>query len=130
MFICKIDGVSGSASLEVPAWMFDLAVCCRFIPALAARVDLRALFSLRELLDQVSARTAVVQAQHHSTVSGGADAQKPQILAHDSAGHLSGDYREAAVASKRQIAAPASRRQTPAPRQSAGRQPGPSARWS
>jgi hypothetical protein len=80
MFICRVRGVRMLTPLEVPAWMFDSAVCCRLIAAPSARVDVTALFSLRALLNSASGQSAVVKAQHHSTVFGGSDAQKPQTI--------------------------------------------------
>jgi hypothetical protein len=53
--------------LEVPAWMFDSAVCCRLITAPSARVDVSALFSLQALLNNARGDSAVVKDEHHST---------------------------------------------------------------
>jgi hypothetical protein len=122
MFICRVAGTRMLTPLEVPAWMFDSVVCSQLVAAPLARVDLSALFSLQALLNEVSGHSAVVKAQHHSTVFGGCDAQKPQIIA-DSVAHVSGDHSETAVAGQRQATAPCVARQAPARRKPARRKP-------
>jgi hypothetical protein len=116
MFICQVRGVRMLTPLEVPAWMFDSAVCCRLIAAPSARVDVTALFSLRALLNNASGQSAVVKAQHHSTVFGGSDAQKPQTIT-NSAGHVSACRSETAVAGQHPVTASHSARQAPARRE-------------
>jgi hypothetical protein len=76
MFVCSIDEDSGGAFLEVPAWMFDAATCCRFESGSSAHVDVYALRSLRALLDVATTQAYdVIKAQHQFNVSGGSDAQ-------------------------------------------------------
>ena len=127
MLICRISGTRMLTPLEVPAWMFDSAVCCRFVSAPSARVDIAALSSLQALLHEVSRPAAVVKAQHHSTVYGGSDAKKSQFIV-DSAADVSGEHSETAVASERQTTAPRFAGQAPARRKPARRKPERSAR--
>lgn len=127
MFICRIGGSRMLAPLEVPAWMFDSAVCCRFVSAPSGRVDMAALASLQTLLNEMSRSAVVVKAQHHSTVFGGPDAEKPQFIV-DSATDVSGEYSETAVAAQRQTTSPRFAGQAPARRKPARRKPERSAR--
>lgn len=127
MFICRISGTRMLAPLEVPAWMFDSAVYCRFVSAPSARVDMAALSSLQALLNEVSRPAAVVKAQHHSTVFGGFDAARPQFIV-DSTADVSGEYSKSTVASQRQTASPRFAGQAPAQRKPAVRKPEGSAR--
>lgn len=127
MFICRIGGTRMLAPLEVPAWMFDSAVCCRFVSASSAGVEVAALSSLQALLADISAAGTVVKAQHHSTVFGGSDAEKPQFIV-DSAADVSGEYSETTVAGQRQTTAPRFAGEAPARRKPACRKPEPSAR--
>jgi hypothetical protein len=127
MFICRFGGTRMLAPLEVPAWMFDSAICCRFVSAPFARVHMAALSSLQALLNEVNRPAAVVKAQHHSTVFGGPDAEKPQFIV-DSAADVSGEHRETAVAGQRQTTAPRFAGQAPARRKPARRKPELSAR--
>jgi hypothetical protein len=114
MFICKSDDGALAAPLEVPAWMFDSAECCRLTAAPCARVDVPALFALQALLRQVGARTDdVVEAQQHFTTSGGFDAHQPQCIP-NSADHVLGESCDTALASECQLEAPHPSRQAPA----------------
>lgn len=110
------------APLEVPAWMFDSAVCFRFVSASSARVDVAALASLQAFLNEVSGPEAVVKALHYSTVFGGSDAEEPQFIVNSAADVPGGDS-ETAVAGQRQTTSPrlagqASARRKPANRKS------------
>jgi hypothetical protein len=78
MYICRVADDSLRAPLEVPAWMFDAAKCCHLAPASFPRVDVESLIALCALLETPSARTKVVIEAHHSTFSGGCDAQDQQ----------------------------------------------------
>jgi hypothetical protein len=127
MFICRIGGTRMVTPVEVPAWMFDSAVCCRFVSAPSARVDLTALSSLHALLADINAAATVVKAQHHSTVFGGSDAEKPQFIV-DSAADVSGEYSETTVAGQRQTTAPRFAGQTPTRRKPARTKPARPAR--
>src|SRR5688572_17483462 len=61
-------------SLEVPAWMFEPALCDHLRVAEALRVDGQALIELKAVL-QTALRADVLEAQHYSlTANGGADA--------------------------------------------------------
>jgi hypothetical protein len=76
MYICSTGEDQTSATLEIPAWMFDGAICCRFASGGPPHVDVCSLKSLRVLLGAARARTPdMVKAQHQSNVSGGSDAQ-------------------------------------------------------
>jgi hypothetical protein len=80
MLICTINDDRSRGFLEVPAWMFDAAVCCRFLRGASARVDVGALRALRALFQTRASRgTDVIEAQHHSTVPGGCDAQNEKV---------------------------------------------------
>jgi hypothetical protein len=107
--------------------MFDSGVCCRFGAAPSARVDLAALSSLQALLNEVDRSAAVLKAQHHSTVFGGSDAEKPHFIT-DSAANVSGDYSETAVAGQCQATAPRLTGQATARRKPVRRKAGRSAR--
>jgi hypothetical protein len=76
MVVCRNDEGPDSAVLEIPAWMFDAAECCRFQSAPSARVDVPALRALRALLQSaLSPRRDVIEAQHQPNPFGGFDAQ-------------------------------------------------------
>ena len=77
MLVCQVEEMS--APLEVPAWMFDAAVCCHFRSASKPRVSIESLTSLTLLLESTRIRTdSVIEAQHQSTFSGGSDAKGPK----------------------------------------------------
>lgn len=71
------DELQRFPALEIPEWMFDLRACGRMKPAELPHVDCAALFALKSLLSSATGTNEldVVQAQHHSSSSGDADAQ-------------------------------------------------------
>ena len=73
---CVRDELNWSASLEIPEWMFDAGHCSGMKPGSLAYVSNSALLALRGLLslDRDRIESGVVQAQHLSSDSGGADA--------------------------------------------------------
>ena len=76
---CGFDDQRNDRSLEVPAWMFELAACDHLRLTATPFVDCQALIELKAAL-QAAPRADVLQAPHHSlTASGGADAtgQRP-----------------------------------------------------
>jgi hypothetical protein len=74
MLVCQVE--ASRAPLEVPAWMFDLAMCCHCRSASTPRVGIESLTSLTLLLETTRIRDAsVIEAQHQSTFSGGSDAK-------------------------------------------------------
>jgi hypothetical protein len=79
--------------LEVPEWMFDSVICGRLERAERARVDGRALRERKSLLESATPRReqAVLEAQHHPKLSGGADAKEIQV---ESTGPVPGDSTE------------------------------------
>jgi hypothetical protein len=64
--------------LEQPEWMFDLGACSYLNIAVAARVSCGSLRALKTLLESFVRADAqgVVEAQHHPSPSGGADARQ------------------------------------------------------
>ena len=77
MLVCQVEEIR--APLEIPAWMFDAAVCCHCRSASTPRVSIESLTSLTLLLEATSIRTdSVIEAQHQSTLSGGSDAKGPK----------------------------------------------------
>lgn len=75
MFRCRTD--DSSRALEVPQWMFEVAMCCRSQLAPRAIVACRALYELRELIGATEriASTPVLQAEHLTPhTAGGAHA--------------------------------------------------------
>ena len=97
---CVRDELGWSSSLEIPEWMFDAGFCSGMKPESLAYVSSSALLSLRELLtpgtDRIEA--CVVQAQHHSSNSGGADADNIPIQSAAGRTVHSTDARAAATA--------------------------------
>ena len=81
VLFCVLDEEHEFPVLEVPEWMFDPVVCGRFERAERARVDGRALHELKSLLESATPRPeqAVLEAQHHSKLWGGADAKEIQV---------------------------------------------------
>ena len=75
VYVCSSDGGGAGAVMEVPAWMFDPAVCCLLRPADRARVCVAALRALHVLLNQTGKLPEDVVEAHQSTVPGGDDAQ-------------------------------------------------------
>ena len=74
---CGFDEQRNDRSLEVPAWMFEPAVCDHVRVADTPFVDCPALIELQTVL-QTAQRAAMLQAQHHSVIAaGGADATVP-----------------------------------------------------
>ena len=73
---CVRDELKGFPILEVPEWLFDSRVCGRMKPADFPYVDYTSLVALQQLLSAAtqSNEWTVVQAQHHSSSSGDADA--------------------------------------------------------
>ena len=72
IFICSIVSDQRTSPLEVPAWMFDTAVCCacRSVPAGRVTID-----ALRSLSRTLGAASYVIEAEHQSIAFGGFDAQ-------------------------------------------------------
>jgi hypothetical protein len=72
VFICRIGGDEKTSPLEVPAWMFDTAICCacRSAPAGVVTVD-----GLRSLCRTLTAPSTVIEAEHPTITLGGSDAQ-------------------------------------------------------
>jgi hypothetical protein len=66
-----------SPALEIPEWMFDCRACDRMKPTKFPYVDYAALLALEHLLSATTgpSERGVIQAQHHSSSSGDADAQ-------------------------------------------------------
>jgi hypothetical protein len=74
MLVCQVEEIR--APLEVPAWMFDAAVCCHCRSASTPRVSIESLTSLALLLKATRIPDdSVIEAQHQSTFSGGSDAK-------------------------------------------------------
>jgi hypothetical protein len=74
---CKRDELQRFPPLEIPAWMFDSGLCSRMDLGTSAHVSSAALLALKELLSPSAADSielALIQAQHISSSSGGADA--------------------------------------------------------
>jgi hypothetical protein len=71
------DELKGFPTLEIPEWMFDCRACDRMKPTEFPYVDCVALLALQHLLSAATgpSEPGVVQAQHHSSSSGDADAQ-------------------------------------------------------
>jgi hypothetical protein len=64
MLICRAEELR--APLEVPAWMFDAAVCCHCTSASTPRVNIESLTALMLLLEATRMRShSVIEAQHH-----------------------------------------------------------------
>ena len=71
---CGVDDQRNDRSLEVPAWMFESALCDHLRVVEAPCVDGQALIALTTVL-QTARRAAVLEAQHDSVIAaGGADA--------------------------------------------------------
>ena len=71
---CGVDDQRNDRSLEVPAWMFEPALCDHLRVAAAPCVDGPALIELTTVL-QTARRADVLEAQHDSVIAaGGADA--------------------------------------------------------
>src|SRR5438309_11613030 len=51
VYVCSSDGNDGGAVVEVPAWMFDSAVCCLLHPGTQPSVCVPALRALHALLN-------------------------------------------------------------------------------
>lgn len=72
------DELKGFPTLEIPEWMFDSHLCDQMKPTESPRVGCADLLTpLKQLLEaaQESSKRDVVQAQHDSSSSGGADVQ-------------------------------------------------------
>jgi hypothetical protein len=77
---CRVEEDS-CRSIEVPAWMFDAATCCRIRLESAPVVTCAALLAVRELLDAVApiSATPIVQPEHPIIHPGAAHAiQEPR----------------------------------------------------
>ena len=70
---CGIDDQRNDRSLEVPAWMFEPAVCDHLHLAATPVVDCQALIEVKAVL-QTARGAAVLEAEHPSVTAGGADA--------------------------------------------------------
>ena len=77
---CARDELNFSASLEIPEWMFDSGHCSGMKPETLSIVSVSALRAVQELVapEADHIETSVVQAQHLSRDSGGADAENIQ----------------------------------------------------
>ncbi len=75
------DELKGFPTLEIPEWMFDSRVCGRMKPAELPHVECAALLALQHLLSAATGpnELGVIQAQHHSSSSGDADAQTESV---------------------------------------------------
>ncbi|HVI78812.1 MAG TPA: hypothetical protein VM715_11755, partial [Candidatus Acidoferrum sp.] len=96
VYVCSSDGNDGGAVVEVPAWMFDSAVCCLLHPGTQPSVCVPALRALHALLNWTRKPTEDVIEAHQSTALGGSDAQTSKD-AGDSDSPLSGTCPNAAV---------------------------------
>ncbi len=78
---CVRDELKGFPTLEIPEWMFDSRACGRMKPAELPHVDCAALLALQHLLSAATGpnERGVIQAQHHSSSSGDADAQTESV---------------------------------------------------
>jgi hypothetical protein len=79
-YSCRLDEDAVGPSLEVPCWMFDRALCCRFRLAEAAGVGCEELLQLRALLRRLRSgvEDSAVEDQHRSLPKkGDADEQDP-----------------------------------------------------
>jgi hypothetical protein len=78
---CVRDELKGFPTLEIPEWMFDSRACGRMQPAELPHVDCAALLALQHLLSAATGpkERSVIQAQHHSSSSGDADAQADSV---------------------------------------------------
>ena len=99
---CVREEDSRLAALEIPQWMFDSGSCSVMKPESLARVSLSALLALRALLAPgAGVDSTVIEAQHLSSDSGGADVDgerppgqtvySPSSTAASAAGSLSAD---------------------------------------
>ena len=96
---CRGDSEASKVVLEIPAWMFEEGVCCRFQSASAASVTVEALRALGRMLQATS---GVLEAQHEATTCGDSDTQTKDDNNHatravynqDSGRSASGDLRE------------------------------------
>jgi len=72
---CVQGEVNRSPALEIPEWMFDSDLCRRMKQDSLAHVSAAALLALKVLLSQATEpiESSLVQAQHLSSNSGGAD---------------------------------------------------------
>jgi hypothetical protein len=96
VYVCSSDGNDGGAIVEVPAWMFDSAVCCLLHSGSHPSVCVPALRALHALLNWTRKPTEDVIEAHQSTALGGSDAQTSKD-AGDSDRPLSGTCPNAAV---------------------------------
>src|SRR3954451_471798 len=96
VYVCSSDGNDGGAVVEVPAWMFDSAVCYLLHPGTQPSVCVPALRALHALLNWTRKPTEDVIEAHQSTALGGSDAQTSKD-AGDSDSPLSGTCPNAAV---------------------------------
>lgn len=74
---CVRDELKGFPILEIPEWMFDSGLCGRMKPAEMPRVDCAAPLARKYLFSAATecSHPGMVEAQHDSSSSGGADAQ-------------------------------------------------------
>jgi hypothetical protein len=75
VYVCTSDGNGAGAVLELPAWMFDPAVCCLFHSGSRARVSVPPLRALRAVLNGTGRLPEDVIEAHQSAALGGSDAQ-------------------------------------------------------
>jgi len=78
---CVRDELQGFPTLEIPEWMFDSRACGQMKPTDFPHVDCVALLALQHLLSAATGPSErdVIQAQHHSSSSGDADAQTDSV---------------------------------------------------
>jgi hypothetical protein len=73
---CVQEDLNGSPALEIPEWMFDSSLCSQMKQDNLAHVSSAALLALKDLLSAAPdpIESTVLEAQHHSSSSGDADA--------------------------------------------------------
>jgi hypothetical protein len=76
---CVRDELQGFPILEIPEWMFDCHACRQMELTEFPHVDCAALWALQQLLSAATGERGVIQAQHHSSSSGDADAQTDSV---------------------------------------------------
>jgi hypothetical protein len=78
---CVRNELQRFPALEIPEWMFDCRACGEMKPTKFPFVDCAALLALQHLLLAATGTSerGVIQAQHHSSSSGDADAQTDPV---------------------------------------------------
>jgi hypothetical protein len=96
--ICTVADEESKAVLEIPAWMFDAATCCRFRVGDSASASVDALRSLNRSLQTA---LDVIEAEHQSITFGGLDAQS-QGASNRATGAVSNHDADSAVSTRHQ----------------------------